>query len=308
MQDREAALYVLTVIGDPGSRPLSAATIEPVRDAISQSRSAVGEADWLAEGIACDIPFEGSEPAITQALVREALGAMPVDLAIQRPQGRRKRLLVADMESTIIAQEMLDVLAGIAGIGPAVEEITARAMAGELNFEAALRQRVALLSGMPEETLHRAAEAMTLNSGARTLVATMRAHGAYCALVSGGFTCFTTRIREACGFHEDRANVLEIAQGCVSGRVVEPILGRAAKLQALEKLTLRLGLDPRESCAVGDGANDLAMLGAAGLGVAYRGKPKVRAAARYRVDHGDLSGLLYLQGYRRSEFVEDAGA
>lgn len=297
--------YVLTVIGDPASRPLNAAMVEAVCDAISQSRSAPGEADWLAEGIACDIPFQGAEPAITQALVRETLGALPVDLAIQPAQGRRKGLLVADMESTIIAQEMLDVLAGAAGIGAQVEEITARAMAGELNFEAALRERVSLLTGMSEDTLEAAAETMTLNPGAKTLVATMTANGAYCALVSGGFTCFTDKIRIACGFGEDRANRLEIENGQVSGRVLEPVLGRAAKLATLEELTKARSLSLQDSCAVGDGANDLAMLGASGLGVAYRGKPKVRAAAHYRVDHGDLTALLYLQGYRRSEFRED---
>lgn len=297
--------YVLTVIGDPASRPLTAAMAETVRAAIGRARCTAGNADWLAEGIACDFPFEGDEPTITQALVREALGRAPVDLAIQPPAGRRKGLLIADMESTIIAQEMLDVLAGVAGIGAEVEEITARAMAGELNFEAALRQRVGLLQGMSEETLEAAAKTMTLNPGAKTLVATMRAGGAYCALVSGGFNCFTEKIRQTCGFHEDRANRLEIENRRVSGRVIEPILGRAAKLTALKELAEGRGLDPRSACAVGDGANDLAMLGAAGLGVAYHGKPKVRAAAPFRIDNGDLTALLYLQGYRLSEFREE---
>ena len=300
--------YVLTVIGDPSSRPLNAAIVEAARGAIRESRSLPGEADWLAEGIACDVPFDGDEPTITQALVRETLGPAPLDLAIQPTAGRRKRLLLADMESTIIAQEMLDELAGVAGIGPQVEDITARAMEGNLNFESALRERVGLLTGMTEDVLKSAAERMTLNPGARTLVATMHAAGAYCALVSGGFTVFTKRIRAACGFSEDRANRLEIENGRVTGRVLEPILGREAKLKTLRDLTKSLGLSLGDSCAVGDGANDLAMLGAAGLGVAYHGKPKVRAAARYRIDHGDLTALLYLQGYRRSEFREDLAA
>ncbi|WP_422365444.1 phosphoserine phosphatase SerB [Pelagibius sp.] len=297
--------YVLTVIGDPRSRPLNAALVEAARGAVAASRSTPGEADWLAEGIACDIPFDGSEPTITQALVREALGPAPLDLVIQPSSGRRKRLLIADMESTIIAEEMLDELAGVAGIGPEVEEITALAMAGELDFEAALRERVGLLTGMKRETLESAAAAMTLNPGAKTLVATMHAAGAYCALVSGGFTFFTEKVRAACGFSEDRANRLEIENGHLTGRVLDPILGRAAKLVALEELTKSLGLTLQDSCAVGDGANDLAMIGAAGLGVAYHGKPKVRAAAQFRIDHGDLTALLYMQGFRRSEFRED---
>lgn len=297
--------YVLTVIGDPASRPLTPTMIDAARRAIDSSRSSAGGSDWLAEGIACDLPFDGSEPTITQALVREALGRAPLDLAIQPAEGRRKKLLVADMESTIIRQEMLDELAEVAGIHEEVAEITALAMAGELDFEAALRERVGLLTGMTTETLDRAAERMTLMPGARALVATMRAAGAYCALVSGGFTCFTERIRERCGFDEDRANQLEIAEGQLTGKVADPVLGRAAKLQALEELSAAQGLVPFHACAVGDGANDLDMLGAAGLGVAYYGKPRVRAAAHYRVDHGDLTALLYMQGFRADEIAED---
>jgi phosphoserine phosphatase len=296
--------YVLTVIGDPGSRPLSAPLADAARRAIDSSLSSAGEIDWLADGIACDIAFEGSEPTITQALVREALGPAPLDLAIQPAAGRRKKLLVADMESTIIREEMLDELAAVAGIHEEVAEITALAMAGELDFEAALRERVGLLTGMPLATLEQAAERMTLTPGARSLVATMRAHGAYCALVSGGFTCFTSLVREACGFDEDRANSLAVADGKLTGEVVPPVMGRAAKLQALEELSARHGLVPNDACAVGDGANDLDMLGAAGLGVAFYGKPKVRAAAHYRIDHGDLTGLLYLQGYHADELRE----
>ncbi len=297
--------YVLTVIGDPASRPLTPGLVDTARRAIDASHSRAGGADWLAEGIACDLPFEGGEPTITQAMVREALGRAPLDLAIQPVKGRRKKLLVADMESTIIRQEMLDELAEVAGIHEEIAEITALAMAGELDFEAALRERVGLLSGMSEATLEAAAERMTLMPGAQALVATMHAGGAYCALVSGGFTCFTGRIREACGFDEDRANRLEVVDGTMTGRVLDPVLGRAAKLQALETLAAARGAVPFEACAVGDGANDLDMLGAAGLGVAYYGKPKVRAAAHYRIDHGDLTALLYMQGYHADEIRED---
>jgi len=296
--------YVLTVIGDPGSRLLTEALADQARHAIDSSFASGDGVDWLAEGIACDFPFEGSEPTITQALVREALGEAPLDLAIQPAEGRRKKLLIADMESTIIQQEMLDELAEVAGIHEEIAEITALAMAGELDFEAALRERVGLLTGMASETLEAAAERMTLMPGARQLVASMRADGAYCALVSGGFTCFTARVREACGFDEDRANQLELDGGRLTGRVLDPILGRAAKLRALEDLAAARGLTPAAACAVGDGANDLDMLGAAGLGVAYHGKPRVRAAARYRVDHGDLTALLYMQGFHADEIAE----
>ena len=296
--------YVLTVIGDPRSRPLTTAMADAVRRAIDDGRGTADGIDWLAAGIACDLAFDGGEPTITQALAREALGNAPLDLAIQPARNRRKKLLVADMESTIIREEMIDELAEVAGIHEEVAEITALAMAGELDFEAALRERVGLLAGMTSETLAAAAERMTLMPGARALVATMHAGGAYCALVSGGFNCFTGPIRAACGFDEDRSNRLDIADGKLTGRVLEPILGRAAKLQALEELAAAHGLVPQEACAVGDGANDLDMLGVAGLGVAFHGKPRVRAAARYRIDHGDLTGLLYLQGYRADEIRE----
>lgn len=296
--------YVLTVIGNPGSRPLTAALLDKARRALDSSHSTAGGVQWLAEGIACDLPFEGREPTIVQALVRDALGRAPLDLAIQPAERRRKKLLVADMESTIIGQEMLDELAELAGIHEEVAEITALAMAGELNFEAALRERVGLLAGMNGEMLETAAARMTLNPGARALVATMRAGGAYCALVSGGFTCFTEPIRTACGFDEAHANKLEVVDGRITGQVPDPVLGRAAKLKALEQLAAERGLVPYDACAVGDGANDLDMLGAAGLGVAYYGKPKVRAAAHYRVDHGDLTALLYMQGYHADEIRE----
>ncbi len=219
----------------------------------------------------------------------------------------RKRLLVADMESTIIEQEMLDELADFIGAREKIATITERAMRGELDFEAALKERVALLAGLDASVLDQAAERITVMPGAETLIRTMKANGAYCALVSGGFTVFTERVARRLGFNEHQANVLEIAGGKLTGRVVEPILGREAKRLALLGLTAMLGIDPRETIAVGDGANDLAMLEAAGLGVAFRAKPKVCEAVANMpngavVTRGDLTALLYLQGYAESEF------
>ena len=216
---------------------------------------------------------------------------------------RRKRLLVADMDSTIIGCECLDELADFAGVKAQVSAITERAMRGEIGFEGALRERVAMLTGLPATDLQRCFdERVRLNPGARTMVATMSAHGARCVLVSGGFDFFTSRVAQAAGFHADRANHLIEADGMLTGQVREPILGRAAKLAALSEEAAALGLDASDVLAVGDGANDLAMIEAAGLGVAYRAKPVVAARAHARIDHTDLTTLLYFQGYRADEF------
>jgi phosphoserine phosphatase len=218
---------------------------------------------------------------------------------------RRKKLFVADMDSTMIEQECIDELADLVGLKARVAAITERAMRGEIEFEPALRERVALLKGLPASVIDEVIEKrIRLMPGARALVMTMRAHGAYTCLVSGGFTLFTGRIAALIGFDENRANKLVIESGKLTGRIEEPILGRKAKLEALKALTARLKLDPADTLAAGDGANDIPMIEAAGLGVAYRAKPAVAAAAQARIDHGDLSALLYLQGYRREEFVK----
>ncbi|WP_366555009.1 phosphoserine phosphatase SerB [Aquibaculum sediminis] len=295
---------VLTVIDDPQRAELSAAHMESLRAALAMAGATPGEAAWLWEGVACDLPFTpGPDHVDLEAQLRAVLGDAPLDLAIQPAAGRRKALLVADLESTIIAQEMLDELGELVGKRDEIAEVTARSMRGELGFEEALNARVALLADLPERVLSDTAARMSVNPGAAGLVATLRRHGVRCALVSGGFTCFAEPIAERLGFEVVRANRLEVSEGRLSGRVVPPILGREAKLETLQELCRERGITPAEAAAVGDGANDLAMLEAAGLGVAYRGKPLVRERARFRLDHADLTGLLFLQGYRREEIV-----
>lgn len=298
---------VLTVIGDPASSAVSPALAEAARTALAEAGARVAAPDWLAPGIACDLPFDGLALASAEAAVRVRLDGAPLDLAAQplSPRGgRRKGLLVADMESTIIGQELVDELAEVAGVHDRIAAITARSMAGEIDFTSSLHERVGLLAGLPTDILARVAARITLNPGARTLVRTLRAGGAHTALVTGGFTCFAEAVARDCGFDEMRGNELLIDGDRLSGAVGEPILGPESKLAALTELAERHGLAMAATAAIGDGANDLDMVGAAGLGVAYRGKPVLRRAARFRIDHGDLTALLYLQGYRRDEFIE----
>ena len=254
---------------------------------------------------AMDLEVEADAPDVLRRSVDVRLAGLPVDFCLQPLEGRRKRLLVADMDSTIIGCECIDELADFAGVKPQVAEITERAMRGELDFEAALRERVAMLKGLPVEVLERCyAERVRLNPGAEILVKTMAANGARCVLVSGGFEFFTTRVAEAAGFHAQQANRLVEADGKLTGKVAEPILGREAKLAALKTEAATLGLDAAQTLGIGDGANDLAMIGWAGLGVAYRAKPVVAAQADARVGHADLTALLYFHGYEATAFVE----
>lgn len=253
-----------------------------------------------------DLVLEADAPRGPSEVARRAIGDLPVDLALQPLAGRRKRLLLADMDSTIIACECLDELADFAGRKAEVAAITERAMRGELEFEGALRERVAMLAGLPESQLEQAyAKRVRLNPGARTFVRTLAASGARCVLVSGGFDFFTRRVAIQAGFHEDRANRFVVAEGHLTGAVEEPILGREAKLAALVSEAGRLGLDLAETAAIGDGANDLAMIGAAGLGLAYRAKPVVAAQADAQIDHADLTAALYFMGFSAAEFVRD---
>jgi phosphoserine phosphatase len=293
--------HVATLISNPARAALDDAALATARAHLP----AAGGPRWLDRGIAADIPFtpDGADDKATADRVRAALGC--IDVVVQPAAARRKRLFVADMDSTMIGQECIDELADYVGLKAHVAAITERAMRGEIAFEPALRERVALLKGLPLAAVDQVIEQrITLTPGARTLTATMRQHGACTCLVSGGFTLFTARVAALIGFDEHRGNELVVEDGRLAGRVAEPVLGREAKLATLIELRDRLGLAAQETLAAGDGANDLAMIEAAGLGVAYHAKPKVAAAAHARIDHGDLTALLYLQGYVRAEFAE----
>ena len=290
-------MYVATLLTHPDHPVLERVTVESLRNAWGG-----GDAVWLDPGVAAEFPLQ-AVPA-NQWDVWQALQALRVDLIVQPAEGRKKRLLLADMDSTMIEQECIDELADEAGVGARVADITARAMNGELNFEAALIERVGLLKGLPAQVIdHVIRDRITLMSGGKVLLATMKAQGAYCALVSGGFTAFTAKIAAVLGFDENRANTLLVAEGKLTGQVALPILGKQAKVDALHDICARLGITPAQALAVGDGANDLGMLALAGTGVALHAKPLVAAQCQVRVNHGDLTALLYLQGYAREEFV-----
>lgn len=291
---------VATLVANPSNPVLTRELAEKATEAAASSRLY-----WLADGIACDIPLvDGTDAVEAERLIREVLAGKPVDVAVQNAETRRKSFLIADMDSTMIGQECIDELAAEVGLKDKVSEITARAMNGEIAFEPALRERVSLLKGLPITVVAEVIEKrITLTPGGRELIATMKARGGYTALVSGGFTVFTGPIAETLGFDENRANILIVQDGVLTGKVAEPILGKQAKVDALLDITQRLGITPDEAMAVGDGANDLGMISIAGSGVALHAKPSVAAEARIRIDYGDLTALLYLQGYRKTDFV-----
>jgi phosphoserine phosphatase len=286
---------VLTLVADPSVAPLTAAVIARVRDAIGG-----GDPVMLSPDEAADIPLAA---APNMDAIRAALDGAPVDTIPMPVEGRRKSLLIADMDSTIVTGETLDELADFAGLKERISAITARAMNGELDFKAALRERVAMLRGLPLDALEKTWQRVRLTEGARELVATMRAHGAYAALVSGGFSFFTGRVAAHVGFDLHRSNTLLDDGAALTGRVGEPILDRDSKLDTLTRLAAERGLPLSATLAVGDGANDLDMIRTAGLGVAFRAKPIVAAQARARVDHADLRALLFAQGYRREDIT-----
>ncbi len=292
---------VLTLIAPAAGPALDNAQLREAAAALRVAGATVHPATWLSPGEAADLPFSDIAPETAEAAAGAAFAGAPIDLAVLPAEGRRKRILVADMDSTIVVGETLDELADFAGLKERIAAITARAMAGELDFAGALRERVRMLKGLSAEALEKTWERVAIMPGAAELVATMRAHGAVCALVSGGFRFFTARVREALGFHLDRANDLIIEEGKLAGRVVEPILDRTTKEATLRALAEEHSVSLADTVAVGDGANDLPMLLAAGLGVAYRAKPAVTAAARVKISHADLRALLWLQGYRGEE-------
>jgi phosphoserine phosphatase len=300
----ESVLTLIATAGFDGPWP---SVLRVASEAMHRLGADVAAVDWLAPEVAVDLPFSRLDPEQADAAVRVALrreiGALPLDLVAQPLARRRKRLLLADMEATIIANEMLDELADLLSLGSQVSALTARAMNGEIDFATALRQRVRLLRGFPASVLDEAARRIRINPGAFELVATMRAHGATTALVSGGFRIFATSVRTTLGFDIEIANDLEIEGARLTGTVREPILGREAKLAALTTLAADRGLALSQTVAVGDGANDLPMLEAAGLGIAFHAKPRVVERARYRIDHADLRAVLYVQGYREGEIT-----
>jgi phosphoserine phosphatase len=294
---------VLTLIADPATAKLTPETALQAWNALRAAGVRLGDIDWLAPGIACDIALDAPPAPALREIAANALAGRPVDAVLQPADGRRKHLLVADMESTIIVNEMVDELAALVGVGEQVAAITHRAMNGEIRFKEALRERVALLGGLEEAALKETCERIVFMPGAKALVATMRAHGARAALVSGGFRVYTGYVAPRVGFDWHYANDLVVRDGVVAGTVTEPILGREAKREALVSLCRELKFELSESLAVGDGANDIDMIGAAGLGVAFRAKPALKAVAPVSIDHGDLTALLYLQGYRQDEFA-----
>ena len=294
---------VVTLVAPQTGTAAIGEAADSARQALVKLGAHVDSVDWLSPARVCDILFDDLAPDQADAGIRAALGDARIDVVAQATEGRRKQLLVADMEATIIANEMLDELAALRGIQPQIAAITQRAMNGEIEFEGALRERVGLLKDMPEAALAEAGAHIRINPGAAALVATMRKHGAYTALVSGGFRIYAERVKRELGFDLVVANELLVAGGRLSGLVKEPILGREAKLATLTLLAVEHGLPFSAALAVGDGANDLPMIEAAGMGVAYHAKPIVAATARLRIDHGDLTALLYAQGYRDDEIV-----
>ncbi len=292
---------------ETGPSPFSDTLLAAVGGILMDRGHAVGDSRVLSDGVALEIPFQWPEGGAKASWidvrdrVRKAVGDLPIDANIVPAVGRRKKILIADMDSTVITSESLDDLAAYAGLAEKIAPITARAMRGELDFEAALKERVGMLAGLDAAVLDKLVEEVRVTDGAAEMVATMRANDAYTALVSGGFRSLTSPIRKRLGFHEDRSNTLIVSDGQLTGKVADPVLDKNAKVTALEEIAGKLKLSVEDAVTVGDGANDIPMLGSAGLGVAFRGKPAVEASAPCAIRHADLRGLLYLQGYTNAE-------
>lgn len=296
---------VLTLIGNRAWAPLSSDIPALARGALEEAGADCADPDWLSPDLACDIAYAGFGADVAEAAVRQYLQDLPVDIVAQPRAQRRKRLLISDMDSTMIEQECIVEIADYAGLREEVSEITEAAMRGDLDFSESLIRRARMLQGLEVEVLYQAMnQRVTEMPGAKALVRTMTKHGAFAALVSGGFTYFTNLVCKEIGFHEHQANTLEVVDGRLSGKVMPPILDKYAKLAALEKYSDELGLKVAETMAVGDGANDIPMLQGAGIGIAFHAKPLVAASAAAHIDHGDLTSLLYIQGYRDEDFAD----
>lgn len=295
--------YVLTIIAPDGNDQLTDVLAASLRHALDGLGAETAKPDWLASNKAVDIAFDGLDPDQAQAAVAKTCTDLELDAVAQPSQNRKKKILVADMDSTIVTSETLDELAAFAGIKDKIAGITKRAMNGEIGFKEALRERVGMLKGLSAATLQQTMDETEITKGAEALVRTMTANGAYCALVSGGFDFFTTRVAKKLGFDESRGNRLEIEDGILTGKVLDPIINKDAKLEALMEIASEKCIPLTHTMTVGDGANDLPMIQAAGLGVAYHAKPVVAQAARAQVNFGDLTNLLFLQGYRLDEIV-----
>ena len=292
--------FVLSLISSPETPLLD----EELVSVVLAKAGLNGLTKWLAVGEACELEFEAEDGSAVQTLARHAVHDLPVDANVLASDNRRKQILIADMDSTIIHQECIDELGIAAGAGERIMDVTRRAMLGELDFVEALEERVAFMAGLPETAIADViADRITFVGGGRALVETMKSNGAFCALISGGFTQFTSHVANKCGFHMHQANRLIIEGGMLTGQVAKPALGGAAKIDALNALVIEHGVATADVVSVGDGANDIGMIQLAGLGVAMHAKPAVRAAANTVIDHGDLTALLYLQGYRKSEFA-----
>ncbi len=292
------------LISDPTVLPLVDPLIDDVKGGLESIGATVNSIEWLAPEQACDLHFRGVPRSAALDVIRVVIGGSPIDINVVVTSGRRKKLLISDMDSTIVDCETLDDLADFAGVGEEVAAITRQSMNGQVEFVDALVRRVAMLAGEPAAMLEMAFERVRIMPGARTLVRTLRAHGVHTVLVSGAFTYFTTRVAKLVGFDEQEANVLEIENGKLTGRIIPPIINRDGKVNALLRLSALHGVDLADTLAVGDGANDLGMIERAGLGVAFQGKKIVAERAAVRVDHTDLRSLLFIQGYHADEFVD----